>query len=179
MVIDCGMIQVGGLHLAGIQDEPKSLKMIIGNKDSVAVELEVSNRGQYVMGFVRMWLNGRFLGSIEEEEMLSSYVHSLEWIGRMEEIGAGELDFGDAAAEFAWIQNDDSIHDRCLAGLGESTDDFLIRAYRKGDRLRFMWRLLDQPFHSYPGYGNELRCADIRREEFLELVKVVRAEIDG
>jgi hypothetical protein len=102
-LIDCGVIHMSELLSAGIQDAPESLKMIIGNKETIAVELEVSNRGHYVMGFVRMWLNGRFLGSIEEEEMLSTYVHSLGWIGGMEDIGVDELDFG-AAERKPWKQ---------------------------------------------------------------------------
>lgn len=152
--------------------------MIIGEKEKFAISVEFSEPGYYMMGFVRMWLNSQFVGSNKEEVMISSFVASLARITKWE-AGAGEcLCLGDFENDYQVIQSNDLVHDRCLGGLGEAFDDFEIFFYRCGEDIRFIWRLHEDPFHDYPGYGHGLRYADIAVIEIAHVLENLRAKVE-
>jgi hypothetical protein len=152
--------------------------MIIGKKEKFAVELEISNRAEYVMGYVQIWLNNQFVGSREEEVMLSSFVASLARIATKDDICCDDFSLGDFKKEYQLIQNGDSVHDDCLGGLGEAFDDFEVFFYRRNGMVRFFWRLHENPFHVYPGYGHDLRCEDVDATEIDDVLKALRLELD-
>lgn len=143
---------------------------LIGNKTQFGIEYEVTSTEDGRLGRIRLWLDGKYLGSIDDIGILSVTVNQL---GRLlEKPDSGEEFLEKSSDEILELSKAGSIENggRLLISLGESFDDFYVLAFRNRENIRFFWKLNESSFFSYHNYPPHVMCADVPVEQIRRVV---------
>lgn len=111
--------------------------MIIGNKLSFAIELEIH---EFNSGIIVIWVENQILGTREETFLMPN----LNALKRIQDYSSfNELNFYTSTPNkiFKSILKNEQIYDRTLLGLGESFDLFEVRAYIFLSKVIFVWKV--------------------------------------
>ena len=152
--------------------------MIIGNKETFAVELTI-NENNPKMSYGKLWLQNSFLGTSEDLIFLNGYLISLiDEIINSKEINfelenRNEIKFFDGLKSNSKKRSDFAI-------IGSTfTDDFEIYSYKKNDKIIVLWKLIhdkEMIFNELKKYSKEIQFASVLLIE-LEIVKKKILEI--
>ncbi len=121
---------------------------IIGDKSSFAIEFDIEAISPYVMGYIRMWIRNNHIGDITDKVMLDCSLGSFYvLVSDDHQKNLLSLNFPDLSNKdlLYFIQNDidEDKHDLMLFNIDESTDNFLIYVFRKGESINFLWKSYD------------------------------------
>lgn len=148
------------------------MSTIVGHKSEFAIEYRLNKISPYIMGNVCIWLDGKCIGYLLEEVVLSIFqtaINQLEnKLNQLENPKFNNISFLEI---FEMISSGKIENGKHFLSLGESFDDFIIYVYRIDDKLNFIWKLCDEPFYSYPNYNKEINYKSISIEGFLECVE--------
>jgi len=138
--------------------------MIIGDPKTFGIESEITDTNSHILGTVRLWIAGLYIGSDEDVNLLGVTECSLEhlmkrpdaqdWM-RYANLPAKEL--------FKKYRKDDALEATMLA-LGESFDDFTLFAILGKEEIRFVWQLHKKPFFQYPNYPKGVCEGFVKRD---------------
>lgn len=153
--------------------------MIIGDKNRFAIEFEICNLwGKMQDGKIVIFINNSQVGSYEDNVYMNIPCRVLLDVLDSENRYYPEFS-NQKLSEIVKIFNT-SVEDKyyCLLHLGESFDDFLVRAYKGDpDKICFLWKLLKKPFFKYPVHDYrsqyfELDISEVRLvvEQFKEII---------
>ena len=139
--------------------------MIIGSKKSFAIEWSENAR----VSPVRLWVENKFIGTLEDSQSLAIMSHQLEGLVKRVE----KLSFTREKGE-----SNQKIFDRLLSegsgshlvSLGDTFDDFCILAYMQGNNLCLVWRLESDPFFTYLDYTKGVVIGTIPAVEFEDVL---------
>jgi len=152
--------------------------MIIGNKETFAIELTI-NENNPKMGYGKLWLQNSFLGTSEDLIFLNGYLISLiDEIINSKEINF-ELENRNEIKIFEVLKsNSKKRSDFAIIG-STFTDDFEIYSYKKSDKIIVLWKLIhdkEMIFNELKKYSKEIQFASVLLIE-LEIVKKKILEI--
>jgi len=152
--------------------------MIIGNKETFAIELTI-NENNPKMGYGKLWLQNSFLGTSEDLIFLNGYLISLiDEIINSKEINF-ELENRNEIKIFEVLKsNSKKRSDFAIIG-STFTDDFEIYSYKKNDKIIVLWKLIhdkEMIFNELKKYSKEIQFASVLLIE-LEIVKKKILEI--
>ena len=155
---------------------------VIGDKANFAVEYSVNKIEPYLLGHICIWLNNNFIGYSPEEVMLDCSLGSLiELISedRQSRLLQAKLPALSDEKLFELLVNDDGdIRDNSMFNIDESTDDFIIHLYRSGNRIKFLWRLCEQPCRDITNYPRTLLSAEIEISYLEQVISKFDEEIN-
>ncbi|TDO73493.1 hypothetical protein EV143_10585 [Flavobacterium chryseum] len=152
--------------------------MIIGNKETFAVELTIDENNPK-MGYAKLWLQNIFLGTNEDLIYLNGYlIYLIDELLNSKKINL-EVEKLTKIEIFNLLKS--SLKKRSdYAIIGSTfTDDFEIYSYSKNDDLFVLWKLNghnDIIFSDLEKYGNEIQFACISQKE-VEQIKEKTLEI--
>ena len=147
---------------------------LVGNKDKFGVEYSVVSSNRYVMGYMRLWIEGKSVGAFQDVNILSTVLRQLE-IGDFESINGCCFDKycpGDLYDLF--LSND---FYRYVLILGNAFDDFYMYWYACGNKLNFLWKIVDNPYFEYSD-SREVQFASVGCDEFMGVVSEFRKALD-
>lgn len=131
------------------------MENLFGRKDIFAIEYR---RESQKRGFFRLWINGKYLGSIEDAAYFSYVQGGLQNIlintSKLQDFPFAQESADGAMKKFIESKNEirNFKMDRYIVHLGESFDDFFIFSFVVGDQIHFVWKLVEEPFFNYPNY---------------------------
>src|SRR5689334_1605285 len=133
------------------------MKRIKGNKESFAIEWEVTIEIPYLMGHVCLWIDGIPVGAFEDESLLLCVKALIkEYVISLSQRERENFEFTQMSKEDVFVQiydeNLDNDYEKYWFHLGEPFDDFYLLAFTAGDEIHFVWKLRDEPFYNYPNY---------------------------
>lgn len=153
-------------------------KLIIGDKMRFAIEYEIQKGGRYVMGRLRLWLSGQYIGAYDDIAMLSAILFQMEGV-EITKLEGCEFLKETANRIYDLIESNVAFDSRRhLLMLGESFDDFSIYWFYCKGNLHFVWKLTDSPVFAYPDYPKGVQYAQISVEEFIMVVSELRKVIN-
>lgn len=117
-------------------------KMKIIFKNNFAIEFELYEKNYALL---RLIFDGKFIGTLETETYLPSFIYSLECILNNDYYNENITDIN--YKDFFFIENE--ITNIYRVTLEESFDDFTKRVIRNNSDLYFLFCLEDNPFFSY------------------------------
>jgi hypothetical protein len=146
------------------------MRKVIGNKKLFAIEYEIQPGVSHVMGNVRLWLEGVYIGAIEDVNILSAILCQLE-VPRPEiheNCGFVDKD-ADDVYELVYV-NDVLENARHSFTPGEAFDDFSIVVFSCDGYFYFVWKLEDNAYFSYPDYPEGVQSGRVSISEYYETV---------
>ena len=147
------------------------MTQIVGDIDIFAIEFDVQSRSTKLMGMVRIWLSGKYLGAIEDINILTVTLHQLERVfySKLYDKHLGELNPKDAYC----LIKEDRVEGagKHFLSLGESFDDFSVVLYGCDENLIFVWKLNEDHFFDYPGYPAGIQYALVPIDCFAKTVE--------
>lgn len=153
------------------------MRKLIGDRESFGFEYEIESKKTHVMGYIRMWVDGKFIGAIEDVNVLPAILYQFEGLERENTDGCRFLDMEPGEIYEMIFSGTISDGRRYCFSPGEAFDDFDVIAYVCNGNIFFVWKLVDRPFFSYPGYPDGVQSAQVSVDEFrqvvMELKKVV------
>jgi len=152
--------------------------MIIGNKETFAIELTI-NENNPKMGYGKLWLQNSFLGTSEDLIFLNGYLISLiDEIINSKEINFELENINEIKIFEVLKSNSKKRSDFAIIG-STFTDDFEIYSYKKNDKIIVLWKLIhdkEMIFNELKKYSKEIQFASVLLIE-LEIVKKKILEI--
>lgn len=147
-----------------------TMTCLIGEKEVFGIEYEISSKDRFVMGRMRVWIEGNYLGAFDDLDMLgsaqlqfkdldSTSPDGCEFVGKSPERICDLIDA--KSPEDRW---------RYVFSPGPSFDDFFIIVYTCNDVIYFVWKLEDQPFFDYPGYPKDVQSAKVPAGSYRKVV---------
>jgi len=146
------------------------MRTVIGDKSRFAIEYEIQSKKAHVMGTMRLWIEGIFIGAIQDVNILSAILCHLETPSPKIQ---GYYYFNKITFEdiyYLIYRNDDPNDAQYCFDPGESFDDFWIIYYCDNDYYNFIWRLHDNPYFEYPNYPTEVQNARVAVDEYHKIV---------
>ncbi|MGD9368243.1 MAG: hypothetical protein PVH87_21260 [Desulfobacteraceae bacterium] len=148
------------------------MKKLIGKKSEFAIEYAIKTRVPYLMGNLRLWLGGMYVGYFNEDIMLSSAQHILMHLrGRINELNNEVFTTKKVEEIYNLVYSGKIDNGKYLLNLGDSFDDFSFFVFLRGNQINFVWKLHKEPFFDYPNYKNNINHKEIDISVFSEIVK--------
>lgn len=148
------------------------IKYFFGNKDSFAVEFAVQRErySRHLMGNLRLWLGGNYIGAYEDINILSTTLHDLHVL-TTKNICSDSFDGINEEQVYQFIKSDDNLEGgRYFFHPGEAFDDFSAVVYRHNGMFKFIWKLEEKPFFEYENYPKGFQWAEVPEDEFRDVV---------
>jgi hypothetical protein len=156
------------------------LNLFIGSKSEFGCELIIQEElppNEY-MGFARLWLGGKQLGTIED------YIHIRGYLANqlISILAHKDFDYPEYVKSkedlFNFLKNSNKgEYDSLRCSFGTMSDDFLIWAYRKSERIFFLWRIIREEnkilFNDIRNYDSSVQEYDISVFDFTKVVIAV------
>ena len=148
------------------------MRNLIGDKNSFGIEYEIQSVDYYesgkpyVMGHMRLWLEGKYIGAIEDVDMIDAAWWVLEGGGRRKECQFSNM----VAGEIYELKITDGLSGVYSCQPGPSFDDFVILQYVCNGKIYFIWKLEDKPFSQYQDYPRDVQSAVVSVEEYRRVV---------
>jgi hypothetical protein len=146
------------------------MQALIGDKNSFGIEYSIQSRNSHVMGNMRLWFEGRYIGAFDDVNILSSILFELE--GLDPQIVDGGAFIGRAADEiYKYVKSGDNPNcDKYYFTPGEAFDDFSIVVYAYEGNFYFIWKLHDDSYFEYSHYPEGIQSAQISVSDFRDVV---------
>jgi len=149
------------------------MRNLIGDKNSFGIEYEIQSieyyigtSKPYVLGHVRLWLEGKYIGAYEDIDILGVASWALEGGESMK-----ECQFLNMTAENIYeLMITEGIPGVCHCDLGPPTDDFVTLFYVYNGKVHFVWKIVDEPCFQYPDYPKDVQSAAVSVEEYRRVV---------
>jgi hypothetical protein len=155
-----------------------AMRNLIGSKDGFGIEYEIHPGDYGLMGNMRLWFGGRYVGSFDDVNILSvtsSYLGGLKMENGCHFINEAASDVYDLISD-QLETIPDSYGYVCFNGAG--FDDFIVYGYACDDKFYFVWKLVDSPAFEHPGYPKDVQSADVSIDEFRRVVAEYERIID-
>ncbi|MET4163662.1 hypothetical protein ABIE61_003527 [Marinobacterium sp. MBR-111] len=152
---------------------------LIGDKGIFAIEFEIRDKGTKPMGIIRIWLDGHYIGTFDDVNILTTTLHQLDRVS-YESVCSETLDKLDPKDVYQLIKSDTlDGAGRHFLSLGESFDDFSVVLYGCDKNLVFVWELNENHFFDYPGYPEEVQYACVPVNYFANKVELFKKKLVG
>lgn len=147
------------------------MKCFAGKTSSFAIDVELTQFGRMPMGKILVWLDGRPVGTHEDDAPVSTFLYGFRSILTLNLKDHAVLDR--ASDDIARLIQTEALEDgdRYRLGLGESFDDFSIFGFRTGDHLTILWSLNETTYFSYPDHPAGFLRAMIAADEFTQVMR--------
>lgn len=150
---------------------------LIGAKNSFGIEYKFNSVGHYsksgdtfLLGNIRLWVDGKYFGTLEDEEIISVYWGYFQH-SNFPRIEMSHLVDLSVDQVFKSIMSDSTgDYSGYIFSPGPAFDDFIIAAYSSKEKLVFIWSLYDNHYYQYPDYPKEIQYAEVNKEKFYEAV---------
>ncbi|MCP4088214.1 MAG: hypothetical protein GY746_00250 [Gammaproteobacteria bacterium] len=145
---------------------------LIGDKNNFGFEYEISPSVSHVMGNMRLWIEGRYIGSFDDTNILPTIIHQFEGLEEFNLDGCKFQNMG--VHEIYDLIISDSIPDsyNYLFSPGEAFDDFIIIAFVCNGEIVFIWSLVENPFFEYSDYPKGIQSARVPVDVFKKNVRL-------
>ena len=137
---------------------------LFGNKKKFAIECSINQAKPHLLGQVRLWICGIYLGYFDEEVMLNNFLHSINNLNeRLNNLNDITLKNKSISNLFDEIYNTHNDNGKYLFIPIESFDDFEIFILTQESEIHFFWQLIEEPFFKYDNYpsGKQHSTVDI------------------
>jgi len=146
------------------------MRAMIGDKRCFAIEYELQPSVSHVMGSMRLWLQGIFIGAIEDVNILSAILFQLktlssEWRENCAFIGKA----ADFIYDLVYSEDAPDNINYCFTP-GEAFDDFSIVVFSHNGYFYFIWRLNDNPYFKYLDYPKDTQSAKVLISDYRKIV---------
>jgi hypothetical protein len=143
---------------------------LIGDKNSFGIEYAIQSRNSHVMGNMRLWFEGGYIGAFDDVNILSSILFELE--GLDPKIIDGGAFIGRTVDEiYEYVKSGDNPNcDKYYFTPGEAFDDFSIVAYACEGNFNFIWKVHDDSYFEYSHYPEGIQSAQVSVSDFREVV---------
>lgn len=147
---------------------------LVGDRNRFGVEYFFVPSDRYVMGHMRLWIDGKHVGAFEDVNILSAALCQLE-IGDFESINGCCFDKYSPDDLYGLLSSSSTVefYSYVLA-LGNAFDDFSLYWYACENNLNFLWKIVTGPYFEYSGYSREVQFASISCDEFVAVVSEFR-----
>jgi hypothetical protein len=147
--------------------------MIVGNKNRFAIEFEICNEwGKMQDGKIILFINNFQVGSYDDINYLSIPCEELLSVLDSENRYYPEFKNKKISEIVKIFNTSDEDRYYSVIHLGESFDDFIIRAYKvDSHKICFLWKLLKNPFFQYPKYDYRSKSFELDISEVLSVVQ--------
>jgi len=152
------------------------MRNLIGDKSSFGIEYEIVPSNPR-LGYMRLWLEGKYIGEIEDIHVLSASLYQLEIDPTSIEGCQFINESPEKIYELMCLTSTTDTY-KYVCSPGEAFDDFRIYWYTCNGKLYFVWGLVDEPFFEYPGYPRGVQSAMVPVDEFQRIVAEVTKIID-
>ncbi len=154
------------------------MRAIIGDQQRFAIEYEIQPSVSHVMGTVRLWLEGQYLGAIQDKNILSAISCQLGSLSPEFHENAAFLNKS-ASDVFDLVYSEEHLEAgvHCFTP-GEAFDDFSIVAFFHDGAFYFIWKLDDDPHFAYPGYPKGFQTARVSIDEYRRVVGLFKEAIE-
>lgn len=149
---------------------------IFGNKDLVALELNIQPDSNNNYGHLRIWIGGNFIGSIEESQTISTVVYNLEGLATVNE---NVISLSDKSESGEYLLKKFDSQASFLLTLGECFDDFHICAARHVDELVFIWQLHEDPYFSYENYPKNVLKITMKITDYEDCIERIKSGVSN
>jgi len=146
---------------------------MIGEKSNFGIEYEIQSidyyvgtSDPYVLGHMRVWIEGKYIGAYEDVDMLGVAWWALEVEGNMKESQLSNK----TADDIYDLMITEGIPDVSHCHLGPPFDDFVTLSYVCNGKIHFIWKLVDEPCFQYPDYPKGVQSAEVSVEEYRRVV---------
>lgn len=147
------------------------MRVIIGDRKCFAVEYEIQPSVSHVMGNIRLWLQGVFIGSIEDINILSSILCQLKSLSPQWRENSTFFDkTADYIYDLVWSEDGQDNINYCFTP-GEAFDDFSIVVFSHNGYFYFIWRLNDNPYFTYPDYPKDTQSARVSISNYRKIIR--------
>lgn len=150
---------------------------LVGDKNDFGIEYAVQSNDKYVMGNIRLWFKGVYVGSYSDVNILTSILFVLEGVNP-DLIDGKSFEGMSPEQIYGVIKSDDNYDgDKYYFTPGEAFDDFSVVVYAVDDKLNFIWRLHDEPYFSHPDYPLGIQSAQISLDEYRQVIMDFKKKI--
>jgi hypothetical protein len=150
--------------------------MIIGDKNSFAIKFEVLNS---IYGKIVVYVNGFEIGYYDEEVNLKTVLFQISRLLEFKDLQEFNSSKLNIVKTFNKLNNSiDEKYDATILSLGESFDDFEIRALKVDEKITIIWRLTESPFYEYKFNSQEILFGEINIKDIERVCSEVIKEID-
>lgn len=156
------------------------MRNLIGSKESFGIEYEIQPGEHDVFGNMRLWIEGKYIGTFEDENILSVALGHFD-LTSLDKFDGCQFSNKKPGEIYELIESyavPGSGY--CHFMPGEAFDDFIIYRYACNGNLHFVWRLCDRPFFKHPGYPKGIQSAVVSIDEFRTVVaeykKIIASE---
>jgi hypothetical protein len=148
--------------------------MIIGDRNNFAVEFSFSEDYPKDMGFGKIWIKGKFIGTGEDLIYLKGYLlrtlHEFKkpvLSERVSDLNKNQL--------FEWLEKSDDWTYRVSSTT--FIDNFLIFCYQKEESTYLLWKLIqDSSFNDLNSYSKDVQLESVKTEIVEEVINDIEAE---
>jgi len=157
------------------------MSTLIGNKNNFAIEYSIVQLLPHLMGNIRLWIGGYYVGYYDSPIILGTAASELDTIrqsyGEMTIENIKNIDPKDIEKSIYSDESDEINQNMRSLMLADSTDDFLLYLYEDGDQLVFFWKLLEDHDLDYPNYDYELHTFPVSKYVYDKIVKEFSVKI--
>ena len=110
---------------------------IVGNKNVFGFEYNIQDSSPYLMGNIRVWIKGRFIGCFEDTNILPTIINQFDNLETFNSDGCkfNKMDINDV---FKILSNPKANNYRYFFSPGEAFDDFIIITYACNNEIIFL-----------------------------------------
>lgn len=153
------------------------MRAVIGDKRCFAIEYEIQPSVSHVMGSMRLWLQGNFIGAIEDVNILSAVLCQLKSLNSEWRENNVLIDkAADYIYDLVYTQDIQDNINYCFTP-GEAFDDFSIVVFSYKGYFYFVWRLNNNPYFKYPNYPTDTQSARVSINNYHKIVMDFEKEI--
>lgn len=166
-----------------------NMQLFIGSKTDIGIEVNIDAQisANSYLGYARLWLGGKFIGTIEENIYIKEYL--ITQLMKMADAPFfDDTSLSDSESKYRYFEKrkkniDDNDVDAYRFNFGTLSDDFLIWAYRNCSDIIIIWKLIRNKdeinYSDLANYGNEVNEFRIKHSEFMRHVKFANEIFSG
>jgi len=145
---------------------------LIGDKSIFGIEVSIACEVPDFLGFLRIWINGTYLGYFEEECYLKVIAGVLTDVSKSyERLNFSHFQGLSYSAIYDAVKEDSDECECYHLILGDTFDDFSMTVFVTDSQYVFVWKLNDDPFFKYEKYPTEVLHGRVQKESFEQVVK--------
>jgi hypothetical protein len=152
--------------------------MIIGDKNEFAVEYSFTEDYPHEMGFGRIWIKNKFIGTYLDLIFLNGYL-----LGTLNEFKRAK-DLSDDLKRLTKEQlfdlfytNDNGHFRKYMIGGSTFTDDFSIWTYKLDNQTYLLWKVIRaNSFDDLKDYGGDVFLESILTDKLNEVINKLETE---
>ena len=137
------------------------MRKIVGNKESFAIEINVTKSEPIPMGGICIWVDNIQIGAFGEKNMILPHLNSLKFLAeRIESLSNQDFSGYPIEKVFNDVYDGSDEDNKFHVSLGEAFDDFYLVAYKTDQNIVLCAKLTEESFFEY----NKFPTFPVRRE---------------